>query len=386
MSIIKSIRAVNRQRNIKTKKIKIKLKLFVIKLRYRKRALLASESYKSVCIFMHTQAIGDGIVTSGFIKSLMDRGLKVYVIAPERVRFLFIDIIGVDGFIPFNKERAIDLLKEMKQYQIDLVVDFSNFDGTVMHRLKTLLSINPKYAIGFNQPRNTIFDTNIVDGGVTRGHITGRMREVLTTLGFNSCDYSGFLKLDRCDFNSAHAFARTLKKDFKGLVIFNPFGSQDDRALSIPQINEVLHYLNNLNGFVTIVFNMGRSIKCAHFDNVMMTPFKDAGNCFALVGHATFVITVDTAIVHLASVLNIPQYCIYNNRLHDGIYENNVLWGPNSEVAVQLTTSEYKRTEIGDDMQKFDVSLLINAINEDFVDQGRLVRSKDLKVTVTDHA
>lgn len=386
MDIIKSIKMINRQRNIKTKAIKTKLKLSAMKLFYRKRALLDSESYKSVCIFMHTQAIGDGIVTSGFIKSLRDRGLKVYVIAPERVRFLFVDIIGVDGFISFDKEQVNNSLKEIKQYQIDLVVDFSNFDRPVMHRLKTLFSMKPKYAIGFNQPRNTIFDANIVDGGVTCGHITGRMKSVLTILGVNNYYYSGFLMLDKREFDSAHAFARTLKKDFKGLVVFNPFGSQGDRALSMPQINEVLRYLNNLNGFITIVFNMGRPIECAHLENVMMTPFKDAGNCFALVGHATFVITVDTAIVHLASVLNVPQYCIYNNRLHDGIYENNVLWGPNSEIAVQLTTSEYKRTETGDDMQKFDVSLLIDAINEDFVDQEMLTRVVDVKAAVAEHA
>ncbi|EIS2408722.1 lipopolysaccharide heptosyltransferase family protein, partial [Escherichia coli] len=151
----------------------------------------------------------------------------------------------------------------------------------------------------------------------------------------------------------------------KKLVIFNPYGSQNSRTLSDEQIKKVLAYLNNLKGYHTIVFNMGKQINHNGLDNVSLSPFSDAGCSFALVRHADFVITVDTAIVHLASALNIRQYCIYNNRMHEGKFENNIVWGPNSKLATQLTTSEHLRSEGGDDMHKFDIMILINAIKQD---------------------
>ncbi len=69
--------------------------------------------------------------------------------------------------------------------------------------------------------------------------------------------------------------------------------------------------------------------------------------------------------VHLASAFNIKQYCIYNNRLNNGTQNNNIMFGPNNDKAVQLTTNEYLQTEDGDDIHNFDISLLIDAINDD---------------------
>ncbi len=71
MSIIAELRRLNRQRNIKTKALKIKLKFFLLKLFYRNKTQLIKTDYKNVCIFMHSQAIGDGIVTSGIIAALV---------------------------------------------------------------------------------------------------------------------------------------------------------------------------------------------------------------------------------------------------------------------------------------------------------------------------
>ncbi|EIR1318254.1 lipopolysaccharide heptosyltransferase family protein, partial [Escherichia coli] len=105
MNVISSLKQLNRQRNIKTKKIKTKARLAFLKMRYRRKTSLQSDSYKTVCIFMHMQAIGDGIVTSGFIKQLQESGMVVYVIAPPRVSFLFTDIVGVDAFISYEKNK-----------------------------------------------------------------------------------------------------------------------------------------------------------------------------------------------------------------------------------------------------------------------------------------
>ncbi|EMQ1750423.1 glycosyltransferase family 9 protein [Escherichia coli] len=363
MNVISSLKQLNRQRNIKTKKIKTKARLAFLKMRYRRKTSLQPDSYKTVCIFMHMQAIGDGIVTSGFIKQLQESGMVVYVIAPPRVSFLFTDIVGVDAFISYEKNKFNELKAKIKKLNVDLVVDFSNFDNTAITRLQTLHLLKPKHSICFNHPAVTIFDTNIIDNRSI--HSSERMKKVLSLLKIKNNDYAAALNFDNKIYEPANIVANEFRKKNKKLVIFNPYGSQNSRTLSDEQINKVLAYLNNLKGYHTIVFNMGKQINHNGLDNVSLSPFSDAGCSFALVRHADFVITVDTAIVHLASALNIRQYCIYNNRMHEGKFENNIMWGPNSKLATQLTTSEHLRSEGGDDMHKFDIMLLINAIKQD---------------------
>ncbi len=363
MGIFATLRHLNRSKNRYLKKIKLKIKFLYFSAFFRKKSILKPEEIKSVCLLMHKQAIGDSIVTSGFIKRLKDKGIRVYVVAPEKLEFLFSGIIEVDKFFSYHDKKNRALHCELKKLEIDLVVDFFDIDTTSLHRLRTLFLIRPKHAIGFNQLDISNFDTNIID---TRDiHVTQRMIKVLDLLQIDSSHYTAYLNLSANDYPEAYALAATIKQKYKNLVIFNPFGSQKNRVLSVEQINKVLQHLNAIPGFYTVVFNMGKTIECAHLENVALSPFKDIGNSFALVRSADVVITVDTAIVHLASLYNIRQYCIYNNRRHINKYDNNIMWGPNSDKAVQLFTSEFLGTEGGDNMDKFDVSLLLNAIDND---------------------
>lgn len=357
------LKKINRMRNIYLKGVKLKLKLNLFHLFYRKRSILLPNDYKTVCIFMHTQAIGDAIVTSGFIGKLKDKGLKVYVIAPKRIEFLFRKIITVDGFFGLESKNYRTINKKVKRLNIDLAIDFFDFDKGVIYRLHTLFAMKPKHSITFNHPELTIFDTNIVNN--SSAHITQRMVSVLKLLEINECDYCARLNLSKYDYPSPYELASKIKKEHKKLVIFNPYGSQKNRTLSMEQIDKTLKYLSSVNSFYTVVFNMGKDIKYDHLKNIMMSPYQDAENAFALVCSADAVITVDTAIVHLASAFNIKQYCIYNNRLHIGIYNNNIMWGPNNKKATQLCTSENIRTEAGDDLTKFDLSILFDAIDKD---------------------
>ena len=110
---------------------------------------------------------------------------------------------------------------------------------------------------------------------------------------------------------------------------------------------------------------MGRYTNIQPFKHVMINPFRDAGNSFALVSLADTVITADTSIVHVASHFDIPQYCIYNNRVLEGRYENNIVWAPNSDKAIVLTTDEHVKTASGDDMGNFNIDILIDAIESE---------------------
>ncbi len=356
------LKQLNRMKNTYLKGAKLKLKLKLFHFFYRNRSVLSPEDYKTVCIFMHTQAIGDAIVTSGFIKSLRDSGKKVYVIVPSRILFLFEEIIKVDGCYEFNKKTLKNIAQRLNKVQVDLIVDFFDFDHAVKYRLETLFFIKTKHAITFNHPEHTIFDTNIIN--IENIHITNRMIYVLNLLKIKNSNYRPQLLLNESKFPEPYDFSRKIKTRYNKLIIFNPFGSHSSRNLSQDQINKIIDYLGSNTDFYTIIFNMGKNIHLGTWDNVIYCPYLDAQKSFSLICSADLVITVDTAVVHLASAFDIRQYCIYNNRMHIGKYNNNIMWSPNNNNAIQLYTSEHLGTIEGDDISKFDTKLLFNAIDE----------------------
>lgn len=360
MSIIAKIKKLNRQRNLKTKVIKRELRTLASSIGYRKHTSLMPGKYNSVCVFMHTQAIGDAVVTSGFINAMIIAEFKVYVVIPERLLFLFPTVINVDGVIVFDKNDKDNVKNKLGNLRIDLVVDFSDYDTEINYREKSLKYINPHHAIGFNQPKISMFDTNVIANKAE--HISGRMIDVLSLLGV-SIGFKTSLCFDDVNFSKGHNFANGIDEK---ILILNPYGSQDNRCLSDYQIGMLLEYLSNVKGYKVIVFNMGKDISYNSYENIIMNPFSDPGNSFALLSHADVVITVDTGIVHLCSAFNVKQYCIYNNRLFNGKYDNNTVWGPNSDKAMILTTDEMLNTELGDDMTKFDINKLISALCHDF--------------------
>ncbi|MEY0980659.1 glycosyltransferase family 9 protein [Providencia alcalifaciens] len=366
---MKILKKINRYRNIQTKKIKLKLNLLFMNFCYRKRDSTIAE-YNNVCFFMHTQAIGDSIITSGLIERIRRSGKKVFIVGPEKIRFLFNSIIEADGFYSFNKKKIPELIIELNKLDIDLVIDTFDFDHSVLYRLKTLFLLKPKKSISFGHPKGTIFDVNIVNDN-SDAHLSERMKKILEIIRLNDNSYEYSLSFLSDEFKVAHDYANTIKKTDK-LVVFNPFGSHPARSLSMEQINKIIVYLNTLEGYKTVFFNLGCDFSCDDLNNVTLNPFKNAGESFALASNADIIITVDTSMVHLASAFNIKQYCIYNNRLNNGTQNNNIMFGPNNDRAVQLTTNEYLQTEDGDDVHNFDVSLLIDAINDNLNESNSL--------------
>ena len=360
MIFISKIRKLNRKRNDKTKEIKKSISSFILKKRYREKTNFTPSEYKSVCIFMHYYGIGDAMMTSGVISALKNHDIKVYVIIREELSFLFPSVVDVDGVIVFKNGNYSSIEKQVNLLDVDLVIDFFECDNDINMREKTLFAINPRHSIGFNHPKNTLFDTVIkIDKSE---HVSNKMINVLTMLGITVDKYQMAVDFNKKLFPAAYELADKLRADGNKIVIVNPYGSQKNRCLNDKQIKKLLCYFDMFDDYVVILFDMGRYTNAQSFRNVMINPFSDAGNSFALVSLADTVVTVDTSVVHVASYFSIRQYCIYNNRVLDGGYENNIVWAPNSDKAIVLTTDEHVKTADGDDMGNFNIEILIDTI------------------------
>jgi len=363
MGFISKIRKLNRKRNDKTKEIKKSINSFLLKKKYRSKTSFVPAEYKSVCIFMHYYGIGDAMMTSGLIAVLKNNKIKVHLVIREELSFLFPSVIDADDVIVFKNGNFSSIEKQVTLLDVDLVIDFFEYDSDINMREKTLFAINPRHAIGFNHPKNTMFDTVIkIDKSE---HVSNKMAKVLTMMGVEVDKYQMAIDFNQELFPAAYELVDKIRADGHKIVIVNPYGSQKTRCLNDEQIKRILCYFDALDDYTIILFDMGRYTNIQPFKHVMINPFRDAGNSFALVSLADTVITVDTSIVHVASHFGIPQYCIYNNRLLEGGYENNIVWAPNSNKAIVLTTDEHVKTFSGDDMGNFNIEILIDAIESE---------------------
>lgn len=358
--IWQKLKHLNRQRNLKTKilKNKIKIRFFTI-LKNGKKTPFNVNDYQTVLIFMHTMGIGDAIVCSGFIDILRKHNKKVYIITEKRIFFLFNSFISVDGSFEFDSKKHTHFKKIIKQYHFDLIVDFSDMDTTVTHRLYTLYVTKYQHALSFNQPKRTMYDTNIIYN--ENKHISDRMLYVLKLLNLPTNTYQYAVHFPEAIKSKVKNFiAQTIPNK---LIILNPFASEKTRCMSNKQIYALLTELNKYQHYTILVFDLGKNLDFSDYQHVIANPYSDFITSAYLVQFAELVITVDTSVVHLATALNKKQIAIYNNRLFNNRFDNNVVWGPNSDKAVQITTNDYLNTEQGDVIANLPPDIIIEAIH-----------------------
>lgn len=361
--IWENIKYINRQRNLKTKILKNKLRIFFISLRKRRKTIFIPNQYNNILIFMHTNGLGDAIVTSGCIDILRKNNKKVYVVAEKRISFIFDELITVDGLIDYNKKNFSDFKRKTRDYQFDLIIDFSDMDGTVIERLKTLSVLKHKHAISFNQNRKTMYDTNIIYE--QNKHISDRMLYVLSLLNITNSGYQYPLQIPNYIHSSINTFL-TEKVENNKLIIFNPFASEPCRSMTSIQIHNLLQYMNEINNCKIIVFDIDNALDLSQYSNIIENPSKSFAHAAELVKQANLIVTVDTSIVHLAQAFNKNLIAIYNNRLFNKRFTNNIVWGPNYPLATQLTTNEYLNTESGDPMCNLDIQIIIEQLKKYF--------------------
>lgn len=126
----------------------------------------------------------------------------------------------------------------------------------------------------------------------------------------------------------------------------------------------MLDFFEKIVGYTTIVFDCTDTITYSNYQNVIANPFKSFMASACLVQHSNFVMTVDTSIVHLARAFDKPQLAIYNNRLFNNKLINNIVWGPNSSQAKQITTKDNLQTEEGDSIANLDIDFIIKNLSD----------------------
>ncbi|MCX8649099.1 glycosyltransferase family 9 protein [Gilliamella sp. B2776] len=360
------IKYLNRQRNLKIKPLKSAIKLYLLNRKKKERSLLTLEHYSSVAILMNDQGIGDAIVTSYLIESLRKNSFKVYVVVEKRIAFLFDEFITVDGILFYDRNKNITKIKEqLDNIKIDVVVDLVDKGPNSVRRSQIIKLINPLHTIGFNQEKYKLYDSSI-DYHEYTSHITMRSQKVLELINIKTESIKYHLNIPANIEQEVKDYLNPLFTLGKKIIIFNPFGSNTARSFSNSQIEIILSFLAQLENYITIV--VGESDKISRIkvpQNIIINQMSCFFNTVALVKYSDFVITVDTSIVHVASTYDKKMICIYNNRIIDSKFINNMVWGPNYANAIQIFTNENVKTGLGDLISNLDVNIILKQLNKE---------------------
>ncbi|TEA27814.1 hypothetical protein [Candidatus Schmidhempelia bombi] len=101
-------------------------------------------------------------------------------------------------------------------------------DTTVTHRLYTLYVTKYQHALSFNQPKRTMYDTNIIYN--ENKHISDRMLYVLKLLNLPTNTYQYTVNFPEAIKSKVKNFiAQTIPNK---LIILNPFASEKIHCLS----------------------------------------------------------------------------------------------------------------------------------------------------------
>ena len=359
---------LNRQRNLLIKPIKSHIKLALLDRKKKVRTALNPQQYHSVAILMNDQGIGDAIVSSYLIKSLREKGLKTYVVVEKRIKFLFDQFITVDGILLYDKKKGIkQFKKQLTNLKIDVVIDLVDRGHNSVRRSQVILAINPSHTIGFNQDKYKLYDTSIFYDQYT-SHISMRSKKVLQLFNIEDNLIKYYINIPTECAISAKNFILPYISANKNIIIFNPYGSNTARSFSDTQIDSILSCLSQYDNCVTVV--VGEPNKIKHIDtppNIIINPLTSFFETVALIEFATLVITVDTSIVHVASIYNKKMLCIYNNRIIDNKFINNFVWGPNYPNALQIFTKENLGTGLGDPIANLNPNIVLEQLKEELI-------------------
>lgn len=312
------------------KQIKSRIQLFRDVLRRRigiilfdKKRMFQNKDVSRVLFVRWDSKIGDTVVSSFCFRELKKNGVQVDVITTESISALLLPLNVTDNIYLASKRPSYKELYSLSKKigAVDLVVHFSK--KLKMKDLFFLRLMNTNYIAGLDDEVDLV---NLKWGKVTKSsHFSLKFEKVLDFLSVDSFDkeYSRWVR-----YNYPPEIRLFLEKH-SDYVVLNPYGSGSSRKLNATNIDFIIKTINKINCTVDIIILLTpeniREVKeiSDPYNNVFFYEnTKSIFDSIAIVEKSKCVITVDTAITHIAKAYNKKTFCIYNPDM-----ENFSEWG-----------------------------------------------------------
>lgn len=308
--------------------------------------------------------VGDIVTKTPLIKALaeMDENIRIDVRVKKGCDSLLWNHPRVNKIWILDNDRKVRALKIFKTLQSCFEIRKSGikydlyFDFTINARFFHLLEmkiINPRYIVGsyrmekfgIKKDELTLFDRYIAKG--EEDHAVDMHMKALDGFGIDNSNRKYELYLGELEEKYKDYF----NKD-KINIVFNFLGSSQSRCLkeedieyfckNIPKINNKieLHILT----IPRIYEQIKSKIDTLNLENVKLLPkTKNILEASAIIKYADMLFSVDTGVVHVASVYNIPIVAIYTEDK-----DTLIIFAPKSDINSVIIGKKEKNLKILD--------------------------------------
>ncbi|NUU67648.1 glycosyltransferase family 9 protein [Enterobacteriaceae bacterium BIT-l23] len=304
------------------------------------------DSIKSCIIVHNNKKLGDLIVLSSLYRELHKLGIKLYILTDPAGYAFLQGNNKISGIFVKKSDSLRDItsvLKQVGELSYDLLIDPFETLPNYRHAI-VLAGIKARHTLGFDRWYRRYYCTyNPHDENLSE-HMASRAREIMAFLtghaltNYNTC-YD--IPLPEHVEETAKAFVGV-----KPVVLINPFGAKKICRLSPQQISEIYHCVTErLPDFRVIFTGHPADLPLIKIEGAELCPFKDFIHTVALTKYADYLISVDTALVHIASAFNVPTLAFYPKARTDK-YPSPLVWAPNNELAVQVIAPDCRVSDI----------------------------------------
>lgn len=365
------IRKINRvfQNFLRNQKVKIARLLWDKKEKVKiiKEDLIEKNGIDSIIIMRDDGKIGDMVVSSFIYREIKRQypNIKIGVVTRKGATDIIKDNHYIDKIYEYKKDSSYlkNLANEIAKEKYDLLIDTSTIlrEKQIMFISKCDCKIN----LGVDKEGWQLFDISVPEE--KNSHITKRFINILEVLGIKEIQSNYDIQI------SDEALVKVEKKikeeenilevSVKERVILNPYTASKHRNFNRKNIEKIIEILLKYRENELYLLGHGENKKeileiKEKIKNKRVHYIELAGiqEVIALIKNCEMIISPDTSIVHIGVGLDKKVIAIYRE---DVIGNNGVLWGPNSDKAIQIFSKENK----DDDINNFDTREIERAIS-----------------------
>lgn len=303
------------------------------------------------CLLIHdNNKLGDLIVLSSLYRELHSRGVTLSILTTATGKAFLSGNTKIHQFFIKKSDSLRDVFKLRKQlsgHSFDIVLD--PFETMPSFGHSWLLSgVRRSYILGFDKWYKCYYTVYHPHDEKLTSHMCTRASEILHHFygdPDNEYDVSYDLPLPAEVEKEVSDFVSDSK-----IVIINALGAKKICRLSGEQISTIYSRIRDLYPEFRVIFTgLAEDVRSISIPNIESLPFKEFIYTVALTKFSQYVISVDTALVHIASAYEIPTLALYPNARHTS-YPSHLIWSPNNCNALQVVSPTYTVKDISPDV------------------------------------
>lgn len=307
------------------------------------------DNFKRILVIRWDAKYGDSFVSSFFYREIKKHlpHVSVEAVIPQHMEDLYLNSFHVDKVYFSDKRPGFKALKKLANHigQTDLVIHLP--EALKPRDMYFIKQLQPRFFAGQD---DELIACNIKLGKNTEHkHFSEKFVAILEGLGMSRSAVDTRYIIPE---SSERRLCPTEWSEGKLRFVLNPFGNSQRRCLNFVTIKQLSQVLNQQlpHAVIGLLSSPGKNELVQQWAMELgnsVVPLLAEKNIQALIENlreADGIISVDTAVVHIAAGLNKPLLAIYS-----ADKKNYAQWRPNSQLAVTMFSESDK------DINKFSI-------------------------------